>query len=312
MLKTKVAVLVGALAVSGMAYADLNTGLMAHYSFDDCSANDSSTNNNHGKVNGNLSCIAGAFNKALQFDGASYINVPNSASLNPVKQFTMSFWVRIDAPPPLRPQGWGIASIFYKGYTDFGCYLGRQYSFWLASNSNGVVNSNFEMSGDNDCSVDDQTWAQTYTGSKNVAKVGQWQHVVGVFDRVKHRAKIYINGKLRISEVDGYSTFNNTDNDLLIGYGAEGYSYFQGALDEIRLYNRALSSTEVSALYALVKPVGATLQGFNSYTATCANTSTGKRITIPASVNPAFDCEKAGLVVNPKDNVTLTIKGNVH
>jgi len=127
MFKSKMAVLFGALAISSVASADLSTGLAAHYTFDDCQATDSSGNNNNGTITGTLKCITGKENKALQFDGASYISVPSSASLNPVKEWTMAFWVRVDEIT----NDW--SAIIHKGGTDLteSCYNNREYSVWL-------------------------------------------------------------------------------------------------------------------------------------------------------------------------------------
>ena len=126
MKKLKLITLLTSLIINSVALADLNTGLMAYYNFDDCSANDTSGNNNNGTINGNLSCVTGTVNKALQFDGASYINVPSNITLNPTKQFTMSFWIHVDEFTNV----W--SAIIHKGGGDTGsCYENREYSLWL-------------------------------------------------------------------------------------------------------------------------------------------------------------------------------------
>lgn len=68
-----------------------------------------------------------------------------------------------------------------------------------------------------------------------------------------------MDGTLKIQTTDAYSTFNNNEQDLLIGWSEEihsQYSPFKGKLDEIRIYNRALSEPEAKALYL----AGASLQ----------------------------------------------------
>jgi hypothetical protein len=295
MFKAKMLVLATTLLMSGVAVADLNTGLMAYYNFDDCSANDSSANANNGTVKGNLSCVAGVANKALQFDGASYITVPNAASLNPTTQLTMSFWIRVDA----FTNTW--SGIIHKGGFAGSCYQNREYSLWLNSSSYIEQNS----AGDSNC--------QIAVDSKKVTK-GKWLYYVGVVDRVKHIQSIYINGVLNSKKTDSYSTFNINNYDLRIGYPEETgtwHSPFKGALDEIRLYNRALTAAEISSLYYQGIPVTGTIKSLNSHTVTCKNNTTAQSITIPASTATAYDCEAKGLKVNPQDNVTITINGNV-
>lgn len=59
MLKMRVVGLLGLLAISGMARADLNDGLVAYYSFDDCTARDVSGNGMDGSIKNNVSCTQG-------------------------------------------------------------------------------------------------------------------------------------------------------------------------------------------------------------------------------------------------------------
>ncbi len=82
----------------------------------------------------------------------------------------------------------------------------------------------------------------------------QWIFFTGVIDRISHAMRVYINGTEQslYSSVDTYSTFNVNANDLWIGAGGEslaGHSSFRGALDDIRLYRRALTQEEILALY---------------------------------------------------------------
>ncbi|SJM91620.1 LamG domain-containing protein [Crenothrix polyspora] len=213
---------------------------MANWNFDDCAVNnstvkDTSGNQNNGTINGNLSCVAGVSNTALQFDGKSYINVPSSKSLNPVDQLTASFWIRVD--DFINP----VSTIIHKGGVGIPvCLNNREYAFY--------VHNNFVFhqtpAGDGSCAH------QVY--STKVIEKGKWLHYVGVIDRKKHVMSIYINGKLNIEQPDSYSSFNNNNDDLRIGFSKEGFSWespFKGALDDVRLYNRALTDMDVQALY---------------------------------------------------------------
>jgi hypothetical protein len=81
--------------------------------------------------------------------------------------------------------------------------------------------------------------------------LGNWQHLVYVADGTI--LKVYVNGILQLGtdlKVGG-TVFSNTDKPLVIGNGG-GYGenyYFQGAIDDLKMYNRALSSSEVKALF---------------------------------------------------------------
>jgi len=231
----KTAILASLLSVSCNSFAGLNTGLVAYWSFDDCTANDKSGKGNNGTINGNLSCITGVTNKALQFDGASYITVPSSPSLNPINQWTMSFWIRIDDLTNL----W--STVIHKGGVGTDCGKNREYVIFLHQTAYFHIVS----AGDNSCHH------VLNTVGNSIIK-GQWLHYVAVIDRLNHVTKEYINGQLKNQQTDSYSSFNNNNANLRIGSSEEvdnSLATFKGALDEIRLHNRVLTDAEVSALY---------------------------------------------------------------
>ena len=75
-----------------------------------------------------------------------------------------------------------------------------------------------------------------------VADFGDWYHVVGIYDGVIF--KLFVNGVLKATQ----STSIFLDNDLLY-IGGEGGGQFNGLIDAVGIWNRALSEAEVSALY---------------------------------------------------------------
>ncbi|MBS1790961.1 MAG: DUF1549 domain-containing protein [Acidobacteria bacterium] len=82
----------------------------------------------------------------------------------------------------------------------------------------------------------------------------QWHHVAVVFDGLKQwedRLKIFVNGrevKLKWTQRNFYLLFGNSRNPLRIGAGGGPQFRFNGALDEVRMYSRALDANEISAL----------------------------------------------------------------
>lgn len=82
----------------------------------------------------------------------------------------------------------------------------------------------------------------------------QWQHVAVVFDGLKQwedRLQIFVNGqkaKLKWNQRNFYLLFGNSRNTLKIGAGGGPQFRFKGALDEVRMYSRALNTDEVAAL----------------------------------------------------------------
>jgi hypothetical protein len=83
----------------------------------------------------------------------------------------------------------------------------------------------------------------------NVIDTGAWSHLVLTYDG--SNVKLYINGTLASS---GAKTgkLGYTDSSLRIGLGIPGNSlqYFKGWIDDVRIYNRAITPAEVSTLYS--------------------------------------------------------------
>jgi len=75
-----------------------------------------------------------------------------------------------------------------------------------------------------------------------VSIFGSWQHFAFVASQAGNFMKIYRNGALEAQKL-GMTPFENTNYDLLIGDG------FNGLLDEVRIYDRALSAAEVLSIY---------------------------------------------------------------
>jgi hypothetical protein len=82
---------------------------------------------------------------------------------------------------------------------------------------------------------------------------GQWVFFAAVVDRQNHMMRCYVNGVLNGQSYDSYSSFNVNNHPLTIGYEAEtvwtDHSSFFGVLDDIRLYRRALTESEIQELY---------------------------------------------------------------
>jgi hypothetical protein len=76
---------------------------------------------------------------------------------------------------------------------------------------------------------------------------GHWNHVVGVMDAAKHQA-IYYNGSLAGSRT-ATGFFSGNYNWDIGDEVATGGMRFHGTIDEVRVYNRALSASEVLGLY---------------------------------------------------------------
>jgi hypothetical protein len=88
------------------------------------------------------------------------------------------------------------------------------------------------------------------------AQVGVWTHVAGVYDAVGSELRLYVAGNLVATQPYSASTFT-ASGGLVVGRGVmtpsgaatEPDSYFAGAVDGVRVYQGALSDTQVTAVY---------------------------------------------------------------
>ena len=88
------------------------------------------------------------------------------------------------------------------------------------------------------------TISTTLFDSSNYNK---WFHIVGIWDGAY--AKLYINGKLESQSTAGSGTISAATTDLTIGRGYGPGRYFSGQIDDVRIYNYALTSEQVKQVY---------------------------------------------------------------
>ncbi len=220
-------------------------GLIAYYPFNG-NANDESGNGNHGTLQGNAPQLTtdryGNGNSAYLFAGyynSGYIRIPNSSSLQIDNAFSMSFWMNLSGYDGM--DGWG--NYTNNGYFAVICKEGDRNGFntCLGQSADGRINLH---SWNNNGSYDINT-VQDYT-------LGEWMHCVVTIEN--NLSRIYINGVLQQENVMNQVNFSNANNcDLYLGImHAGGMWYpFNGKLDDIILYNRALTSLEVNQLYGI-------------------------------------------------------------
>jgi len=207
--------------ISGVARADLTDGLMAYYPLDG-NAKDASGNGYNGTQNGGVSYTSGVFEQAASFDGNDdYIKVLNSEALSFANGLTVSYQIKLETPaqyyfPYHIMEKWGSWHTRQRNWDlDFGINIegGGYTDIWI---ENFQPNTFYNMT-------------MTCNGSS---------------------FKIYRDGELVGNQnVNGKIASSNTN--VMIGqYDKGGNYYFDGLLDDVRIYNRALSAAEVKLLAA--------------------------------------------------------------
>ena len=211
--------------------ADLETGLVAHYKFDETegtTAQDSSSNGHDGTLVNGPQWTAGKLGSAIEFDGLDdEVNVPYSADLNPEDAFTVTAWARADS------QRNGYGAVISSRHEDSNGQRG--FIVYASPNNMGLF---FIGQGD----------AGWMVVLGRTIRLDQWVHLAAVYSDGIQR--FYVDG-VCVAENDSVLSIN-PHQDLLIGAGAnerEPHEYFfQGAIDEVRIYNSALSEKEVVGL----------------------------------------------------------------
>jgi hypothetical protein len=202
-------------------------GLVAAYSFNEGSGatvNDSSGKGNSGTISGATWTAAGRFGGALAFNGTnSWVTVNDSSSLDLTNAMTLEAWVR-----PFGPTSWQ-AAIIKEQASDFayGLYVNTDQD-----QSSGVANINGGDVAVNDPSEDGQVPMNT------------WTHLTTTYDGSILR--LYENGIL-LNQASSPGKIAVSSGPLRIGGDSIWGEYFNGLIDEVRVYNRALSQTEIQA-----------------------------------------------------------------
>lgn len=252
LLANKAAVLLGVSAVVGVSVAvvtstskqattaaDLNQGLVLHYTFDKDESGgkvtDTSGANNHGKASGVRWVAEGKKGGAYEFtaDGNEIV-VPNKKSLNP-EHFTLCAWIKTKTGDHY----W--RRIFDKSYT-------KQFALSVAGDDQGR-----KYYGQVSLEIG---LGEHFLIAQNRVDDGKWHHIVATFDG--RMEVIYVDGKYQTKRRwDTSGRAGASDFNLVIGCNRSNLDpkeddlgmSFRGMIDEPMMWNRALSPEEVAKLY---------------------------------------------------------------
>lgn len=224
------------------------SGLVAAFDFDDDTLTDLSGNGNNG-VNYGATFVEGKRGKAAQFKGSvvsgtayyPHITIKNSASLSLVNSGTTAAWVYMD------------------GYTNYGGIISKGnltnvndqvYSLQLYSSSQKIT-----MNVKDKPSKNNSVYGPS--SSFGTPPTGKWFFVVGEWDPTGVR--VYINGVLKGANNAKSVAAQITTGDVHIGSlfaglpypskNAEASGTFVGKIDDVSIWNRALSDSEILYLY---------------------------------------------------------------
>jgi hypothetical protein len=203
------------------------SNLVLYLTFDEGNGNivyDYSGNKNNGTLVNGPTWVDGKFGKALSFDGVNdYVEIPDAPSLQITSAITISAWLKFPV---------GVAS--GKGVVQK--YPFQDYDYMLYLSSLGYPS----------IYIKNPAGTAFSTGYYVNHRDNNWHHWVGTFDG--RYLKIYVDGILRNTTDTGGTTIRVTSGQPL-HIMHEWSGYLNGTIDEVRIYNRALSEEEIKFLY---------------------------------------------------------------
>jgi hypothetical protein len=257
------AIVVFASMITGMAqvpsYVSSN-GLVGWWPFNG-NANDESGNGNNGTVFGSLlsNDRFGNINSSYSFDGNNnYINIGSNILFT--NEYTFSAWVYIDSSI-IKPRSVIISKLQSTGVYQ---YKGSELNInneqhFLTIQGNDTLYNYFE-------------------DTTNIVSLNQWTHIIATYDGqfIRH----YVNGNI-IDSTTAYYLADSIGNPVFIGarpFDTNGpYWFMNGIIDDIGIWNRALTQQEITNLYTSstpppCNPLAANLQsGLVGYWPFCGN-----------------------------------------
>ncbi len=293
----------GGAGSSSQLPANLQQGLVAYYPFNG-NANDESGNGNNGTVNGATltSDRFGNANAAYSFDGVSNFLSTNSPIVVGQSSRSISLWMNSNGNTSNQQQV-------------------------LIDEGGNVCGSGFAIVKHNSPENIKLDIGCNFVDADAPITENEWMNIIVVYDNLMG-VKIYINGVLSnliYNSIGNFVVNSGLENSLTIGKSripSDGFFYF-GALDEIAIFNRALSSSEIQQLYtaqsyawntgAITNSITVTPTSNTSYSCTVTQGNSTCTASIDITVNPAVTNAISATIIEgesyPLGTQTLTTAG---
>ena len=288
---------------AGIAHADLNDWLVAYYPFNG-NANDESGNGNNGTAYGGISYVDGVMGQAASLDGINdYIRISQSDTLNNLQTMTITYWIKYYKPVS------GDSNVavticngedkpvpFVDGFYTYACMEGIHHYLGKWGDATGV------------CTPIDAT-----------VPVSEQSYTFVVFLVTEDKIKTYKNGNF-IEENDREGrNISRPQEDWYIGRnGSFSMYYLNGHIDDIRIYNRALTDSEIKTLSYVsppshdygIKAVDYLSTQLFTFTNTSSETITLGTLSITGTDNAEFYLQSdncSGIALEPSESSTFEV-----
>ena len=223
----------GATGEPTTGYDNNDKGLVVHYALEG-DVTDSSLNGNNGSASGTVAYQRAKICDGVQLDGNGYLQVPDSNDLDLKDALTVTAWIYPD-------------SLSVPGHDSLYSILSKDNNYEFHIQNNGALY---------------WWWGNgSFTTGAGVIPSQSWSHVAFVYSKAAGTMQVYVNGQQVASHSYSVSLPVNS-SPFLIGAdiatgGAEITGRrFYGSIDEVRIYDRALSSQQISDLKNETDPCG--------------------------------------------------------
>ncbi len=174
---------------------------------------------------GNVTYVDGITGRAAHFGGSGYLTVPDNDEISAMEQFAVDAWIRVTQEKAAYP-------LFNKyGYSN---YSDDEWIFALNPSRVpylGVFSGPYGG------------YCDTVITATSTLSIGDWHHVVSVFDNVNHIMEIYVDDILEATRTAFHESLRDTDQPLQIGsykyYYTSSREYFFGDIDELILWGKS-------------------------------------------------------------------------
>ena len=277
-------------------------GLVAAYNFNEGSGTTVSDSSGHGItgiLQGATWTSGGRYGNALSFNGSSsYVDLGNPALLQITGSMTLSAWVKATSNP-----------------SDDGEIVAKSDSAsgWQLKTSADTGPHTFGVRVAAGANVPSRRYGTT------VRSLNAWYHVAGVYDAAARTLDIYVNGVWNNGVLTGTVPASQINSAVTVNIGRRsGGFYFNGVIDDVRIYNRALGQTEIQA--DMGAPIGApiptptptatvtpTSTPTATATATATSTATATATVAPTLTPSATPAATATPTATPTATATATV-----
>jgi hypothetical protein len=210
-------------------YVRAGNGPLAQWSFEGDTKDTAFLGFRDGTPSGGTAYTPGAVGNAMTFDPATMAHVKAPNAVNTTAGFSVSAWVKLDTAV-------GARAIVSQGGDRFPGFVLWHRGDTAAGGSRWV----FGMPGAQN--------SGEFAVAAETVQTGVWTHVTGVHDAQSRKMRIYVNG-VKSGEIDRTLPAWNATGEVQIGRtmwdGNPGVDHFPGSIDEVAIWDRALSDTEV-------------------------------------------------------------------